>query len=164
MMWRTLLVVLLAANGLVYAWMQGWLEPAWPAPGQAEREPARLASQVNPGAVTVLQPGPAGGAAGAARQTAIRCVEAGPFGVVDAAAAEAALESANLPGLLRGGWERDVRGPSQVWLRVPRADAALRAQLQAFTSGNAALASGSAALASGNAALAGGFKTCAGVP
>ena len=57
-----------------------------------------------------------------------------------------------------------MRGPSQVWLRVPRADAALRAQLQAFTSGNAALASGSAALASGNAALAGGFKTCAGVP
>jgi hypothetical protein len=144
---RTLLLVLLAANGLVFAWMVGWLEPAWPAPGQAEREPARLSSQVNPGVVTVLPPGPASAAVGAARQSAIRCVEAGPFGVVDAAAAEAALETANLPGLPRGGWERDLRGPSQVWLRIPRADAALRAQLQT--------------LASGNAALAAGFKACA---
>ena len=143
-MLRVLLLVLLAANGLVHAWMQGWLEPALPAPGQAEREPARLAAQVNPEVVTVLPPAPA--SAAAARQAAIRCVEAGPFGVVDAAAAEAALEAANLPGLPRGSWERDLRGPTQVWLRVPRADAALRAQLQT--------------LASGSTALAGGFKTC----
>lgn len=146
MMLRTLLVVLLVANGLVYAWVQGWLESAWPAPGQAEREPARLAGQVNPGAVAVLPPGPASAAMGAARQSAVRCVEVGPFGVVDAAAAEAALEAANLPGLQRGGWERDLRGPSQVWLRVPRADAALRTQLQT--------------LASSTAALAAGFKAC----
>jgi len=143
---RILLLVLLAANGLVFACLQGWLESAWPAPGQAEREPARLSSQVHPEVVTVLPPGPASAAVGTARQSAIRCVEAGPFGVVDASAAEAALEAANLPGLPRGSWERDLRGPSQVWLRIPRADAALRAQLQA--------------LAAGNAALASGFKTC----
>lgn len=146
-MLRTLLLLLLLANGAVFAWSRGWLEPAVPAPGQADREPARLSAQVNPEAVRVLPPGAAGDATGAARQAAARCVEAGPFGLVDAATAEAALESADLPA---GAWERELRGPTQIWLRVPHADAALRERLQT--------------LAAGNPLLAGGFNSCVTAP
>lgn len=149
---RTLLALLLAANVAVFTWAQGWLDPFLPAPGQAQREPARLANQINPGAVRVLPSNTtavAGEGAGDAR-TALRCLEVGPFGLVDAAAAEAALESAGLGGATAGTWERDVRGPGQVWLRVPRADAALREKLQG--------------LATSTIVLASGFKPCASAP
>lgn len=142
-MLRTLLLVLLLANAGVYAWSRGWLEPMFIAPALAEREPARLTRQVNPDAVRVL---PAASEA-AARAQAPRCVEVGPFGLVDAAAAEAVLEAG---GLATGAWERDLRGPAQVWLRVPRADAALRERLQA--------------MAAGSPLLAGGFRACAPTP
>jgi hypothetical protein len=146
-MLRTLLLLLVLANGLVFAWAQGWLEPALHAPGQADREPARLASQVHADAVRILPPAAASEAAGAARQSALRCVEVGPFGLVDDASAEAVLEAG---GLASGAWERDLRGPAQVWLRVPRADAAMRERLQA--------------LAAGSPMLAGGFRSCAATP
>jgi hypothetical protein len=146
-MLRTLLLLLLLANALVFAWSHNWLEPLLPAPGQADREPARLASQVHPEAVRILPPTAASDATGAARQSALRCVEVGPFGLVDAAAAEAALEAG---GLASGAWERDLRGPAQVWLRVPRADAALRERLQG--------------LAASSPLLANGFRSCAATP
>lgn len=145
-MLRALLLVLLLGNGLMFAWAQGWLEPVLQAPGQADREPARLASQVNPEAVRIL-PAAAANEAGAARASALRCVEIGPFGLVDAAAAEAALE---VGGLASGAWERDLRGPAQVWLRVPRADAATREKLQG--------------LAASSPLLAGGFRACGSAP
>ena len=154
-MLRTLLVLLLAANAAMWAWTQGWLEPFMPAPGAAEREPARLTSQVRADAVKLVSPAAAvvakasdaaaaAAAAAANSAAASRCVEAGPFGLVDATAAEAALEAG---GFAAGSWERDMRGPAQIWLRVPRADATLRDKLQA--------------LATGNTALAAGFKACA---
>jgi hypothetical protein len=138
-MLRTLLLLLVLANLGVFAWSRGWLEPIWVAPDQAEREPARLARQINAEAVRVL---PAASEPVARPQ--LRCVEVGPFGLVDAAAAEALLEAG---GLAPGSWERDLRGPAQVWLRVPRADAALREKLQA--------------LAAASPLLAGGFRACA---
>ena len=145
-MLRTLLMLLLLANALVFSWARGWLDPVLPAPGQAEREPARLEAQVNPGAVKVLTPAAASDA-NSARAAAARCVEVGPFGLVDASAAESVLESA---GLTSGAWDRDLRGPGQVWLRVPKADAALREKLQA--------------LAANSTLLAGGFRSCASAP
>jgi hypothetical protein len=146
-MLRTLLLLLLLANAAVFAWTKGWLEPLWPAPGMAEREPARLAAQVNADAVKVLPAQAGAEAANAVRRAAVRCLEIGPFGLVDAAAAEAALEAA---GVSAGSWERDLRGPAQVWLRVARADATLREKLQG--------------LAAGNPLLAAGFRACAGAP
>ncbi len=146
-MLRALLLVLLLANGLVFAWVQGWLEPLLHAPGQADREPARLAGQINPEVVRILPAAAAHEAAGAARAAALRCVEVGPFGLVDAAAAEAVLEAG---GLAPGTWERDLRGPAQVWLRVPRADAATREKLQG--------------LSASRPLLAGGFRACAATP
>jgi len=133
-MLRALLLLLVLANLGVFAWSHGWLEPIWVAPDQAEREPARLSRQVNAEAVRVL---PA--ASEPVVRAQLRCVEVGPFGLVDAAAAEAVLEAG---GLAPGGWERDVRGPAQVWLRVPRADTALREKLQALAAANPLLASG----------------------
>jgi len=151
-MLRTLLALLLLANAGVYAWTHGWLDPLLPAPGSTEREPARLSAQVNAESVRVLpaqatQAGQAGQAAPqeAAQPTAPRCLEIGPFGLVDAAQAEATLEAAGL--VAAGTWERDLRAPGQVWLRVPRADAALRDKLQS--------------LAAGSPVLAAGFKACA---
>ena len=141
---RALLIVLLLANLAVYGWTQGYLEPLLPAPGLAEREPARLANQVNPEAVKVLG---LAAANEATRKVGPRCVEIGPFGLVDATAAEAALEST---GIVANSWERDLRGPAQVWLRLPRADAAMRDKLQT--------------LAANSTLLAAGFKSCAPAP
>lgn len=138
-MLRALLLLLVLANVGVFAWSRGWLEPMWVAPDHADREPARHSRQVRPEAVRVL---PAASEAGS-RAQAPRCVEIGPFGLVDAAAAELVLEGG---GLQPGSWERDLRGPAQVWLRVPRADAAMRERLQA--------------LAAGSPMLAGGFRAC----
>ncbi|MCA3239667.1 MAG: hypothetical protein ING89_00030 [Rubrivivax sp.] len=75
-MLRGLVVVLLLANGLYFAWAQGWLGAP---PRHAEREPRRLAAQVAPDAVTVLPPARASAALQAAREAALRCVEAGPY-------------------------------------------------------------------------------------
>jgi hypothetical protein len=75
-MLRALVVLLLLANGLYFAWAQGWFGPP---PRHAEREPQRLAAQVAPDAVTVLPPTRASAALQAAREAALRCVETGPL-------------------------------------------------------------------------------------
>lgn len=75
-MLRALVVLLLLANGLYFAWVSGWLGAA---PRQAEREPQRLAAQVTPEAVTVLPPKRASAAVQAAREAALVCLESGPF-------------------------------------------------------------------------------------
>ncbi len=136
-MLRALLLLLVLANVGIFAWSRGWLEPMWVSPDHADREPARLSRQVRPEAVRVLPA--ASEAASRAQAQAPRCVEIGPFGLVDAAAAEAVLEAG---GLQPGSWERDLRGPAQVWLRVPRADAALRDKLQALATASTLMASG----------------------
>lgn len=226
-MLRVLLLVLLLANALVWAWTQGWLAPALTAPDMAEREPRRVAAQVNPELVTVLPDAAASAAVQAVRAAGTRCVEAGPFSEAEAGAPEAAMAAADLPA---GSWQREVvaapgawlvfagryadagaranraaelrrlklgfetlsepaelapgfvlsrhasreaadkalaalrntplrevrvvglpAGPAQVWLRVPRADAALRARLQVVAANDPALA-------------ASGFKACAAAP
>ncbi|MBL8327429.1 MAG: hypothetical protein JNJ71_01165 [Rubrivivax sp.] len=45
---RTLVVLLLLANALAFAWWQGHLAPLWEPPGASEREPQRLARQLRP--------------------------------------------------------------------------------------------------------------------
>jgi hypothetical protein len=62
-MLRLLVALLLAANGLFYAWSQGWLDTLTGTRAQGEREPQRLQKQVNPEAVKVLPPGAAASAA-----------------------------------------------------------------------------------------------------
>lgn len=122
-MLRAVVVVLLLANGLFFAWSRGWLaEP----PRHGQSEPGRLAAQVRPEILSVLPPKAATAAVQAARAAALVCLEAGPFsgasgGSIGAAAsatselgaAEAVLAQAQLPA---GAWTRVEAPRSPVWL------------------------------------------------
>ena len=66
-MLRALVLVLLVANGFVFAWSQGWLSPLLQPPGVAEREPERLQQQVRPDSITVLSPAAAAAALAASQ-------------------------------------------------------------------------------------------------
>jgi len=92
-MLRTLVVLLLLANLLFFAWTRGVLSPALPAPHQGEREPERLAMQLRPETIRLLTPQAASQAAAEAQA----CVEAGPFSDADIGGAEAAVAAAGVP-------------------------------------------------------------------
>jgi hypothetical protein len=133
-MLRLLVLLLLLANGLFFGWTRGWFAPGWPPPRHGEREPERLAAQVQPERIAVLAPAAASAAEQAARAAAEACLEAGPFAATAAAGAEAALAAAGLPA---GSWERLPEAPpsDRVWLRVPRAGSELQARLRALETG-----------------------------
>jgi hypothetical protein len=113
MLLRALVLGLLLANAVFFAWARGWFAPTWPAPRHGEREPERLAAQVQPEAVTLLPLTGAGNASSAARAAAAQCLEAGPLEEAALAAGEAALVAAQLPG---GSWSRLVATPAPIWL------------------------------------------------
>jgi len=92
---RALVVALLVANLAFYAWSEGWLDGVVGMRAQGDREPERLTLQVRPEMVKVLTPQAAAAAASAAASKLV-CLEAGPFGPSELAAAESAL-SAVLP-------------------------------------------------------------------
>lgn len=102
-----LLLALLAAHALLWAWGQGWLGGN---PGSAQREPARLAAQQNPQRWQLLSPE----AASAARQP-LQCREIGVFNDEAALqAAETALQQhLKLPP---GSWQRSPRELPGVYL------------------------------------------------
>lgn len=87
-MLRALVVLLLLANGLYFAWARGWLGDP---PRHAEREPQRLAAQVSPEAVAVLPPDSASAAVQAARDAALVCLETAPLTPAQLGAAELRL-------------------------------------------------------------------------
>jgi hypothetical protein len=134
---RALLLVLLAANVVFFAWARDWLAPIWPAPLHGEREPARLAAQLRPEAIAILTPKAASAAVSAARAASMAageaelCVEAGPLVAADVAAAEALLVQAGVP--LQTWQQRKV--DTDVWLRIERASAPLREQLRGIKLG-----------------------------
>lgn len=118
-MLRAVVALLLLANLAFFAWTRGAL-PGFTPPSHGDREPARLAHQVNPAAVAVLTPKAANAAVIAARAAAAVCLEAGPLAEAEIAAAEAALAPAQLPD---SGWLREPAPPPPLWLvyagRVP---------------------------------------------
>jgi hypothetical protein len=103
-MLRALVLVLVLANVVFFAWARGWLGTS----AHDEREPRRLEQQVRPGAVRVLAPR----AATAALAATPACVEAGPFGAAEVAAAEQALAAALPPG----AWTRVTRDRPGRWV------------------------------------------------
>ncbi len=109
-MLRTLVALLLLANALFFGWTQGWFTGVLPAPHAGEREPWRLAQQVQPQRITVLTPQAASAAITAARTA---CLEAGPFFETEVGAAEAALAAA---GVAAGSWTREPVPGSAAWL------------------------------------------------
>lgn len=143
-MLRVLVLVLLLANALFFAWSRGWLGPP---PRHGEREPERLAAQVRPESLRLLPPASATAAVNAARAASLSCLEAGPFTDTDLGVAEATLLNARLPA---GSWSRAEPAPGATGslLRVARADADLAERLRALPSD----------------ALSGGFRPCAARP
>ena len=140
-MLRALVLVLLLANGAFFGWTRGWFAPGWPPPRQAEREPARLAAQVNPERVTVLPPRAGGSPAGAEPA----CMEAGPFADTDLAAAEAALSQAGVPANAWARMPESSPPAGRQWLRVSQPEAAWLPKLAALSP----------------AVMGAGFKACA---
>jgi hypothetical protein len=140
-MLRSLLLALIAANLLFWAWAQSWLAPGLPGPQAGQREPQRLASQVQPEWVRVLPASAASAGMAAAREAAALCLEAGPLEQAALAAAQAALSQ--LP-LAETRWTVAVDSEGRSWLRVDRADAVLQAQLKALPAQD----------------LGGGFRPC----
>jgi hypothetical protein len=140
---RTLVLVLVVVNVLLFAWNRGWIGQGSGLAGSA-REPDRLARQIAPDSVRVVTDAAGAVAAPAASEPAsapadvAACLEAGPFGAVALAAAEQLLTA-----LAPGRWQRVDAGEG-VLLRVEGADDALAAQLKVLDA----------------AVLAGGFRTC----
>lgn len=123
-MLRTLLVLLLLANTLFFAWAQGWLAPALP-PRADVREPERLAAQLRPELITVLSAPAASAALAAAAAASVAsapaapeaegpplCLEAGPFTEAAIAAAETSLSQNGVP---EGAVQREAVGSSTTW-------------------------------------------------
>jgi hypothetical protein len=112
-MLRALLLLLLIANALFFAWTGGWLAPAWPPPGRGDRAPHRLSAQVRPESVVVIQPGTAAAAAAASAAAARPvCLEAGPLTDAELGPAIAALIEAGVP---EGGWQQDQVARPGTW-------------------------------------------------
>lgn len=134
-MLRALVLLLVAANLLFFAWSQSWLEGFGLRP-HADREPDRLKRQVRPEAVVILPPPAASAAsagagtsstsaapvavpasaatpvAAAASTAGVECVEAGPFGAGAAVSAAAWVRNAGAPD----GWrEVAIETPTR-WL------------------------------------------------
>lgn len=119
-MLRGVVLLLLLANGLFFAWAQGWLAPVLP-PRSDQREPERLAAQVRPELISVLSPkaasdavataspaasaAPTSAAAGSEAEPPPLCLEAGPFTDSSVQAAETALSQNSVPD---GAVKRDA--------------------------------------------------------
>lgn len=121
--WGVLVIVLIAANGAVWAWWHGWLAPLVAAPGAEQRDPDRLARQLRPESV-LLRAAPVPGGDGAkpvsaaaalpavsSPPAATACFEAGPFGDSTLPAVERELAAA---GVAAAGF-RMVDGPPLAW-------------------------------------------------
>ena len=92
-MLRLLVLLLVIANAVFYGWRQGWLDDVVGVRAQGDREPGRLALQVEPQRVRVLSAGPArGGApAAAAPEAPTVCLEVGPYTAAQQGAAQSAI-------------------------------------------------------------------------
>ena len=107
-MLQRVVLLLLLANVLFFAWTQGWLDGVTGLRAQGDREPERLARQVRPESVRILSPSeaipsPTTVPASAPTADATACLEAGPFATGASVSAVAALQAAQ-PPLPSGSW------------------------------------------------------------
>ena len=89
-MLRALVALLIVANLGFFAWTQGWLDTVVGVRAAGDREPERLVRQVHPELIRILPQS----AASEPALAALSCIEAGPFGDAEIAAAQAALQAA----------------------------------------------------------------------
>ena len=104
-MLRLLVLILILANGVYYAWTEGMLRAYGFAPAQ-QREPQRLTDQFRAQAIQVLTPADLKRAESQAQADLApkECLVAGPFNDAQSAALRRALESA----LASGTWQIDT--------------------------------------------------------
>jgi hypothetical protein len=126
-MLRLLLLTLVLANGVYFAWTSGLLRAYGFAPAQ-QSEPQRMAQQIRPEALRVLSAGEVKGVE-AQVQTDLapkECLQAGPFDEVAAGALRVALEAAWPPG----SWQLDAVSQPARWIvymgKYPNAEALLK--------------------------------------
>lgn len=93
-MLRLVVLLLLLANAVYFAWSQGLLLPLGWAPSQ-QAEPQRLAQQIRPEAVQVMRPDEArrAEAAAASASRPAECLQAGPMDEAQLASLRPALET-----------------------------------------------------------------------
>jgi hypothetical protein len=130
-MLRLVALAILVANLLFFGYTRGWFDGVFGLRSIGDREPERIAAQVQPASI-VLMPMPAASAAGGAARS---CLEAGPIAAADAATAEATLKGMLPPG----GWidiRNETAGPAATSVshtyRVSAADATTAARLTAL--------------------------------
>ena len=105
-MLRALVALLVVLNLAFFAWTQGWLDGPVGLRARGDREPERLARQVNPDAVVLLAAAPSASA------VAATCFESGPYTPGEVGAAEAALRTA-VPGV---AWTNTRSEQPGAWL------------------------------------------------
>jgi hypothetical protein len=105
-MLRALVLALVLANVVFFAWTLGWLDGLVGLKASGDREPERLARQVNPDSVVLLAAAPAAAASAPA------CLESGPYSPGEVTAAESALRTA-VPG---AGWTNARSEQPGAWL------------------------------------------------
>lgn len=129
-MLRLLILLLLLANGLYYAWTQGLLPGSEPA-SASQREPQRLKRQLHPEALRLISPDARD--VSEALPQAGTCLQAGLFSEAQAAGLRSAL--AALPA---GSWVLDIGTEPGRWIiymgRYANTDAVVRkrAELRAL--------------------------------
>ena len=121
-MLRTVVLLLVLANALFFAWTQGWLEGVTGSKPHPEREPERLTRQINADRIVVLPPGAASAAASRAPEAPASappqrgaCLEAGPFATGASVSAVAALQALQ-PPLPPGSWQDVVVERPGSWM------------------------------------------------
>ncbi len=123
-MLRLLVLILILANGVYYAWAEGMLRAYGFAPAQ-QREPQRLADQYRPQAIQVLSAAELKRAETQAQADLApkECLMAGPFSDAQSAVLRRALESS----LASGVWQLDTGDFPARWIvymgKFPNADA-----------------------------------------
>lgn len=113
-MLRLLVLMLVLANGLFFAWSNGLLRAYGFAPVQPN-EPQRLAQQIKPEAIQLLSTGELKRVEAQVQADLApkECLQAGPFDDTQASALRAALEAASLPA---GSWQLDSSKEAARWI------------------------------------------------
>ena len=113
LMLRLLVLILLLANGLFYAWSDGWLRAYGFAPAPVN-EPQRVQQQIRPENVTLISAKEADQAQAQAQSdlAAKACLQAGPFDDAQASQLRKALD-ASLPS---GSWQLEIVKEPARWL------------------------------------------------
>jgi hypothetical protein len=112
-MLRSFVLLLLLANGVFFAWSQGYLKAYGYAP-VAPNEPQRLAQQIKPENIQILLPADVQRleAQAKAEQAPKVCLQSGPFDEIQAVSLRQALED----GLPSGAWQLEAVKLSAQWV------------------------------------------------